>query len=166
MDKNILKVPKKLHAITLWVHPEGRVNGSVFLREHSPDHAGSETPQEMLNQGHSFFVFKRDHPDELVFYNFRSVIRLEYADEPGRKDQASEITQIHSQIQMMDGSMIQGYIHEPLAPDRARLLDYLNQSRDGFIKVHLDNDLVYLINKSYIISVHVDDNNFAGENED
>lgn len=156
MDKNILKVPKILHAITLWVHPEGRVTGSIFLREHSPDHAGSETPLEMLNQGNAFFVFRRDHPDQLMFYNLNSVIRLEY-EEAGDKG-VSKTTQIHCQLQMMDGSMIQGVIREPLAPDRARLLDYLNQSSGDFIKIHLDNDRVFLTNKSYIISVHVDDN--------
>lgn len=159
MDKDILKVPKKLRAVTLWVHPEGRVSGAFFLREHSPNQAGSETPLEMLNQGQSFLVFKRDYPDELVFYNLKSVIRVEYdADDT---DEVSGITEIQCHLQMMDGSYIQGVIRETLAADRARLLDYLNRAGEGFIKIHLDTGLVYLINKSYIISVGVTDSDDA-----
>ena len=153
MDNEILKVPKILQAVSLWVHPEGRVTGSIYLREQSPDHAGSETPLEMLNLGVSFFVFRRDQPDELRFYNIKSVIRVEYADETPAKP--GNITQIECHLQMMDGSYIKGMIRESLAPDRARLLDYLNRSGEAFIKLHLDDGLVYLINKSYIINVHV-----------
>ena len=153
MDNEILKVPKQLKEVTLWVHPEGRVKGSLFLLEHSPNHAGSETPLEMLNQGEIFIVFKREQPEEIRFYNLRSLIRVEYNDDQGKSNDS--ITQIECHLQMMDGSFIRGNIQESLAPDRARLLDYLNQVGETFIKVHLENNLVYLINKSYIINVHV-----------
>jgi hypothetical protein len=153
MDNDILKVPKILRSVSLWVHPEGRVTGSIYLREHSPDHAGSETPQEMLNQGDTFFVFRREHPDELRFYNVRSVIRVEYEEDGAGRP--GKVTQLECHLQMMDGSFIKGQIRESLAPDRARLLDYLNRGRDVFIKIHLDDQRVYLINKSYIINVHI-----------
>lgn len=153
MAKDILRVPKKLAPVTLWVHPEGRVVGSLFLREQSPNHAGAEQPLEVLNQSEPFLVFRRENPLELRFYNKRSIIRVEYADEGA--PQAPDSTEIQCRLHMMDGSLISGTIQESLSPDRARLLDYLNKTDDGFIKIHLEEGAVYLVNKAYIIHVHV-----------
>ena len=57
---------------------------------------------------------------------------------------------------MMDGSLILGKIEEPLHPIKARLLDYLNSNNGKFIKITTDNRTL-LINKAYIIRVHVDE---------
>ena len=50
MSTDILKVPKLKQQVSLWVHPEGQVIGSLFVREQSPEHAGPETASEVLNQ--------------------------------------------------------------------------------------------------------------------
>lgn len=153
MNEKALKVPKKLHAVTLWVHPEGRVVGSIYLREQSPDYGGTEQPLEVLNRCESFLVFKVDDPDELRFYNIKSVIRVEY--EATSADLENDGVPIDCHLHMMDGSLINGIINEILPPDHARLLDYLNHGEENFIKVHMDDGLIYLINKSYINHVHV-----------
>ena len=164
MTDEILKVPKQLKNVTLWVHPEGRVQGALFLREQSPDHAGPEQPLAVLNQCNAFVVVKREDPDQLRFYNTRSIIRVEYeAEYEIENGSASSPHQLHCQLQMMDGSLISGTIHEQLPPGRARLMDYLNRSNECFIKIHMDEGTIYLINKNYIIYSHeddaVDDNN-------
>ncbi len=159
MDNDILKVPKKLRPVTLWVHPEGRVIGAIYLRIQSPDHAGSEQPLEALNACESFLVFNREEPAELRFYNIKSVIRLEYEatedDETADVDASNNPMRCH--LQLMDGSSIDGSIRESLPPTHARLLDYLNRNNEAFIKVYMDDGLIYLINKSYINHVHVSD---------
>ena len=155
MDNDILKVPKTLRSITLWVHPEGRVVGSIYLREQSPSHAGSEQPLEALNQCQTFLVFNRDEPAELRFYNIKSIIRVEYQETDA--DSASDSNPMQCHLQMMDGSYIQGAIRESLPPNHARLLDYLNRSDECFIKIYMEDGLIYLINKSYINHVHVAD---------
>lgn len=159
MDNDILKVPKKLRPVTLWVHPEGRVIGSIYLRIQSPDHAGGEQPLEALNACESFLVFNRDEPAELRFYNIKSVIRIEY--EASEDDDASDTDRsnnpMHCHLQLMDGSYITGSIRESLPPHHARLLDYLNRSDEAFIKVYMEDGLIFLINKSYINHVHVGD---------
>lgn len=154
MTKDILRVPKKLTPVTLWVHPEGRVLGSLFLREQSPNHAGAEQPLEILNQSEPFLVFRLDNPMELRFYNKRSIIRVEYAAQDALPP-SPDTTEIQCRLHMMDGSLINGTIQEALAPDRARLLDYLNKADDGFIRIHMEEGAVYLVNKAYIIHVHV-----------
>ena len=82
MLRDQLKIPKKLKLVTLWVHPEGRVVGSLFLRPQSANRAGEEEPLEVLNTADPFLVLKRDQPDELRFYNKSSVVRVEYDDDP------------------------------------------------------------------------------------
>ncbi len=159
MDNETLKVPKTLHSVTLWVHPEGQVLGSIYLRVESPHHTGAEYPLEALNQCQTFLVFNRKEPDELRFYNIKSIIRVEYHETDSPSTSSRNPMQCH--LQMMDGSFIKGAIYEPLPPDHARLLDYLNRSDESFIKIHMDNKLIYLINKSYINHVHVAD--FDGE---
>lgn len=155
MDNNTLKVPKKLRPVTLWVHPEGRVIGSIYLRTQSPHHAGSEQPLEALNLCQSFLVFNRDDAPELRFYNIKSVTRVEY--ETTEEDQQNTKTNpMRCHLQLMDGAYIAGTIRESLPPNHARLLDYLNRADETFIKIHMDDGLIYLINKSYINHVQVD----------
>jgi len=155
VDNNILKVPKILRPVTLWVHPEGRVVGSIYVRKQSPDHAGEEQPLETLNQCQAFLVFNRDEPAEQRFYNIKSIIRVEY--QATEADNTLQSNPLRCQLQMMDGSYIQGTIRESLPPSHGRLLDYLNRSEENFIRIILDDGLVYLINKAYINHVHVDD---------
>lgn len=149
----LLKVPKTLRQVTLWVHPEGRVIGSIFLRQHSINHAGPEQPLEALNRAEPFIVVKREVPDELRFYNRKSIIRVEY--EGKDRQIATTIKPLPCHLHMMDGSLLSGFIHEPLHPNKARLLDYLNKPEDTFIKMHADGNTL-LINKSYIIHVHIE----------
>ena len=158
-----LKIPKKLQPVTLWVHPEGRVVGSIYLTEKSPDYGGTEKPLAVLNRCESFLVYRVEDPSELRFYNIKSIIRVEYQESDNDRDSGVEPMECH--LHMMDGSFITGMIQESLPPDHARLLDYLNQSDERFIKVHMDDGLIYLINKSYINHVHVDDINDDEINE-
>jgi len=158
VDNNTLKVPKKLHPITLWVHPEGRVLGSIYLRIQSPTHAGSEQPVDALNLCESFLVFNRENPPELRFYNIKSIIRAEYSTESeDLSERQRKNNPLRCHLQLMDGSYIDGIICESLPPNHARLLDYLNRTDEVFIKVYMDDGQIYLINKSYINHVHVDD---------
>ncbi len=153
MTKDRLKIPKKLKEVTLWVHPEGRVVGSLFLREQSVNHAGEEEPLEVLNQAEHFIVLQRDQPEELRFYNRASIIRLEYPGDPTPCQAGGDIAPLPCQLHMMDGSLIGGTICEPLPPDHSRLFDYLNRDSDRFLRMYVDEATVCLVNKSYIIQV-------------
>ena len=153
MNNDHLIVPKSLKQVTLWVHPEGRVLGYIYLRKHSALHAGEELPLEALNRPEPFIVIKREAPTELRFYNRKSIIRVEYAGLD--KQQKRAVRPLTCLLQMMDGSLISGAIEESLHPNRARLLDYLNNPDDMFIKLHIESNTT-LVNKSYVIHVQVD----------
>jgi hypothetical protein len=145
-----LRIPKKQQQVTLWVHPEGRVVGSLFLREQDEVVPG-EDAIDVLNAGSPFVVLLRKDLGEPRFYNKRSIVRVEHDGvRPKTKDGS---TQLLCRMQMMDGSYIEGIISEILPPEHSRLFDYINRADTDFVRVHLEGGRVCLVNKSYIVHV-------------
>lgn len=154
MSSDILKVPKLKQKVTLWVHPEGQVVGSLFVREQSPDHAGAEEPIEVLNSEAPFIVLQKDAPEDLRFYNRNSIIRVEYTTDSQIID---GVTTLSCTLNMMDGSVMEGTIREELPPEHSRLFDYINQEKARFIRLYINDSEIFLINKSYIVNVTTKD---------
>ena len=148
MTKDFFKVPKQPMAVTLWVHPEGRVLGDLFVREQSLHHAGRETPVELMNQPEPFLAIHRDDLDEFRFYNKSSIVRVEYTD-----TDESDINEesLDCECHLMDGSCISGSIQGNFPPERRRLFDHMNNEKFQFIPLHQDQNKLCLINKHYII---------------
>jgi len=151
MLRDHLKIPKTLKQVTLWVHPEGRVVGFLFLRPQSANRPGEEDPLEVLNTADPFLVLKRDGPGELRFYNKNSVVRVEY--DEGEPLPLPEVAPLPCTLHLMDGSLIPGTIRKALPPDRSRLFDYLNLHDEQFVKIHYEGGSVCAVNKSYITCV-------------
>jgi hypothetical protein len=151
MLRDLLKIPKKLKPVTMWVHPEGRVVGSLFLRPQSPNAPREEEPLEVLNSVDPFLVLKRDGPDELRFYNKSSVVRVEYQEDVPVVP--VNVAPLECTLHLMDGSLIPGTIRKVLPPDRARLYDYLNLCDERFVKLYCDDGSVCVVNKAYITCV-------------
>ena len=146
-----LIIPKLLQKVVLWIHPEGKVLGSLFIREQSYHHAGHESPLEVLNSLQHFVVLKRKESNELRFYNKTSIVRIEY----NNVDQSIENndSKIKCKIHMMDGSLLEGTIKENLPQAHSRLFDYINDHSNQFLKIYLNENEVILINKSYVIRI-------------
>ena len=151
MTASILKINKTPHQVRLWVHPEGLVVGSLFLKQDDAEQQPEESPNEVINQADPFVVLRREQPDEVRFYNRSSIIRVEYA--ASENDIEDNATTLHCRLMMMDGSMLEGYISETLPADQSRFYDYLNKTNVRFIRLFLNNKEVCLVNKSYIIQV-------------
>jgi hypothetical protein len=148
MSAEFFKVPKSEKSVSLWVHPEGRVLGSIFVRQQSLHHSGEETPAELFNQAETFVVIYRDDLDEYRFYSKSSIVRLEHQN---YADTEPDSEAIDCELHMMDGSLMTGKICGAFPPDRRRLYDLLSKGDDAFIPLHMDNSVISLINKSYII---------------
>jgi hypothetical protein len=151
MARDVLKIPKRLKQVTLWIHPEGRVIGALFLRPQSMNAVGEEEPIEVLNQSAPFLVLRREDLEEPRFYNKASVVRVEYTEENSLR--LPEIEPLHCTLHLMDGSMGAGNIWKALPPDRARLFDYLNLAHERFLKLYCEDGGVCVVNKSYITCV-------------
>jgi hypothetical protein len=146
-------IPKVLRQVTLWVHPEGRVIGSLFLSPHTKNGPGVEDPCTVLNEAAPFLVLQRAEPEELRFYNKRAIVRVEYREEETLIEEGDGVKTLHCQMSLMDGSLIEGVVRYPLPPSHARLYDYLNLSKERFSKLYLEDGSVCLVNKAYIVCV-------------
>ena len=81
MDSSRFKIPKLLRQVTLWIHPEGRVVGSLFVSPSGPGRDDMGDPLEALNEQVPFVVLQRESPSELRFYNKNSIVSVEYQEE-------------------------------------------------------------------------------------
>ena len=153
MASNRLKIDKTARPISLWVHPEGRVSGDIFLTPESGQARG-EAPEDVLNQAEPFLVMQKKSPAEVRFYNRASIIRAEI--DESESSLSGETYTYNCHLLMMDGTEIKGTIQESLPKEFSRLYDYLNKKSDRFIKLYT-NDVIYLINKSYITQIVSED---------
>lgn len=153
MSGESLIVPKALKSVRLWVHPEGPVLGSLYLRCPAAGAAPDELPIELLNQPAPFLVCHcgGDEHAHTRFYNKNAVTRINYDDAAEAARPAR--VRIKAEFQLMDGAVFRGEIREDLPEDRQRLLDYMNVHTDRFVRVFLEGDEVALINKAYIMRV-------------
>ena len=146
-----LKIPKKEKVVTMWIHPQGRVVGALFLSLLSRHGTREEEPVEVLNQATPFVVIRHQGPEGIRFYNKAAIVRVEYTETPIAP--AMEIPPLYCRLYMMDGSLIEGCIRHLLPPDHARLYDYLNLRDEAFVKLHVGEGNVCLVNKAYIVQV-------------
>jgi hypothetical protein len=154
MDDSSLKVPKQQIPITLWIHPEGFVLGSMFVHLPGADALHAEQPWDVINEPADFVAIKRDDPDEVRFYNKSSIVRMQYASEatPASHDGQP----LSCQITMMDGSLIDGEICKATPVERSRLYDYMNDTGERFLKLRAGGE-VLLVNKSYVVYIRASD---------
>lgn len=150
MASSNLKIDKITRPITLWIHPEGRVTGSIFVQPEM-ENGRVENPDDVLNHDSPFLVMQRQEPEEICFYSRSSIIRAEYPKTDS--DILKNDHTYHCKLIMMDGSQIYGMVQESLPSEYSRLYDYLNQGTDRFIKLHGDDGTTYLVNKSYVTQV-------------
>jgi len=154
MTQKNLNVPKKRKEVTLWVHPEGKVIGSIFLRYECEFHSGEELPEDILNQSpppSPFIVLQHPLDNSPRFYNKQAIVRLEY--EGAAPKQKEYSVQLPVRLYLMDGSIIDGDILEQLPVDHSRLFDYLNHHNDHFVRIFSTVQQITLVNKSYITRV-------------
>ncbi len=152
----VIKIPKKLQPVSLWIHPEGQVIGSLFVKVQTKCVSSVEDPCTVLNEPDPFLVLQREAPEELRFYNKASIIRVEYHAEEALPQ--ARMKPLSCRLDMMDGSLITGSVWRELPPRYARLYDYLNMTHEKFMKLHLEDSHICLVNKAYIVcATHLND---------
>lgn len=143
------KIRKGEHPARLWVHPEGQVNGYLFLHINTDRTSGHEEPVELVNGPEPFIVVRCEGTDELRFYSKRAIVRIEH--EPLTHPESGDVDSIPCELLMMDGSSLSGTIREFLVPEHRRLFDYLNHRGEQFLRIYFDDETACLVNKAYIV---------------
>jgi hypothetical protein len=147
-----LVVPKQRRQVRLWIHPEGRVVGSLFVRA-ATEGEPEQRIVDALNEEQPFIVLMREEPEELRFYHRASILRVESDSTPPSATTGEPVIEHRCELGMMDGSFISGTLTRPSPPDRSRLFDFLNRGEERFLEVFLADGATLVINKAYVIFV-------------
>jgi hypothetical protein len=146
----LLRINKIRKPVVLWVYPEGRVVGSLFVSPQSKHTTQEEEPLQILNHPAPFVVVHCQTPDEIRFYNKTSIVRVEYED--AGYEASNEVRSSLCQLHLMDGSLIVASVRQSHPPHRSRLYDDLGGEDERFVKLYSADGTVCLVNKTYVVT--------------
>jgi len=130
----------------------GKREGEVYVMERVGQHAGPETPLDMLNRADPFFPFrsKKDGEGVLLVAKARTVTLT--VPRPQEEDSArlSAAKKATLEITLADGSILNGWATLELPQHHSRLLDYLNAAAEPFFALTTSAE-VHLVNRAHVL---------------
>ena len=132
--------------------------GEVYVMERVPQHAGPETPLDMLNRPEPFFPFrpKTDGSGVLLVAKARTVtltVAQPKVEDPARLSAAKKAS---LEVTLADGSKLTGWATLELPEYHSRLLDYLNAYAEPFFAVTTATE-VHLVNRAHVLYARPED---------
>ncbi len=152
-------MPRVAVPATLLLTAGGRREGEIYVMERVPQHAGSETPLDMLNRPEGFFPFrpKNDGAAILLVTKARTVTltipRTTASEDPARMSAARTG---RLEVTLADGSHLSGWVTIELPEHHSRLLDYLNATGEPFFAVSTADE-IHLINRAHVLFARPED---------
>lgn len=126
--------------------------------ERVPQHAGHETPLDMLNRPEGFFPFRprNDGAGVLLVAKARTVTLTVPRTEP--EDAARDSAAKHASlvVTLADGSELSGSATLELPQHHSRVLDYLNASAEPFFAI-TTADQVHIVNRAHVLFARPED---------
>jgi len=151
-------IPRVAIPATLLLTAGDRREGEIYVMERVPQHAGPETPLDMLNRPEAFFPFRtREDGAVLLVAKARtvtlSVPRTTSAEDPARLSAAK---QARIEVMLADGSTVSGWATLELPEHHSRVLDYLNASAEPFFSVTTE-DVLQFVNRAHVLYARPED---------
>jgi hypothetical protein len=153
-------MPRVAIPATLLQTGGGQREGEVYVMERVPQHAGPETPLDMLNRPEAFFPFR---PTEdgggagvLLVAKARTVSLTVPRTQPEDSARLSAAKQASLEVTLADGSKLSGWATLELPQYHSRLLDYLNASNEPFFAL-TTADHLHLVNRAHVLYARPED---------
>ena len=126
--------------------------GEIFVFERVPEHSGPETPLEMLNRPEGFFPFRADGKDAVLLVTKALTVSLTvpHTASISDPDRLSAAKMIPLEVMLANGSTLAGVALFEAPEHHARLLDFLNASREPFFAVST-GDATHCVNRSHVL---------------
>jgi len=126
--------------------------GRIFVMERVPHHDGPETVLELLNRPEGFFAFRPAANHEVLLISKVQTVSLSVDRQAPIADPArlSAARMLGVELVLTGGSKIGGWASAELPEHHARLLDYLNASRDPFFAVWT-HAATHYVNRAYVL---------------
>ena len=144
-------IPRVAIPATLLQTAGGKRDGDIYVMERMPQHAGHETPLDMLNRTDGFFPFRPrgDGAGVLLVAKARTVSLTVPLAEPEDKTRLSAAKQARLEVTLADGTQLRGWATLELPQHHSRVLDYLNRVGERFLLLYTQRGTV-LLNRSFI----------------
>ena len=151
-------MPRVAIPATLLLAGGGTRVGEVYVSERVSQHAGPETPLDMLNRADAFFPFRSKKESEGVLLVAKARTVYLTVPLPADLDSArlSAAKQVSLELTLADGSKLSGWATVELPEYHSRLLDYLNASTDPFFALTTP-EVVHLINRAHVLYARPED---------
>jgi len=121
---------------------------ALFLSEHASRHEGPEELADLLEAGGTFLP-ARDLASGQIAFLRREAIALAALDGQADDPFALAPAEQHELVARIAGRVVRGVVAYVLPPDRARVLDHLNQP-GAFLALHGDDGVVRLVAKRHV----------------
>src|SRR5687767_1503866 len=130
--------------------------GEIYVMERVPQHAGAETPLDMLNRADGFFPFRPRGGESAVLLVAKSrTVSLTVPPAPADSARLSAAKQASLVITLADGSELSGWATIELPEHHSRILDYLNAAEPFFAIANADR--VHLVNRAHVLYARPED---------
>ncbi|PYO93593.1 MAG: hypothetical protein DMD62_09365 [Gemmatimonadetes bacterium] len=151
-------MPRVAIPATLLLAGGGKREGDVYVSERVPQHAGPETPLDMLNRPDAFFPFRshKDGEGVLLVAKARTVLLTVARADALDSARLSAAKQASLELTLADGSTLSGWATLELPEYHSRLLDYLNASAEPFFAL-TTADAVQLVNRAHVLFARPED---------
>jgi len=151
-------MPRVAIPATLLLAGGGKREGDVYVSERVPQHAGPETPLDMLNRPDAFFPFRshKDGEGVLLVAKARTVLLTVARADALDSARLSAAKQASLEFTLADGSTLSGWATLELPEYHSRLLDYLNASAEPFFAL-TTADAVQLVNRAHVLFARPED---------
>ncbi len=126
--------------------------GQLYVMEQVPHHEGPETVLEMLNRPEGFFAFRLANQDDLLLISKVQTISVSVNGQAPIADPArlSAARLLGVELELSGGAKVGGWASAELPVQNARLLDYLNLSRDLFFAVWT-HAATHYVNRGHVL---------------
>lgn len=123
--------------------------GEIYLQTVARHHSGPETPTDFLNRTDHFFALTLEG-EAPVFVAKTQLLYLKMAPDAAEADpdRAQAARRLELEVELSDGTLLEGIVMIELPPDRLRALDFLN-STESFFPL-LTDDAVRILNRDHI----------------
>jgi len=151
-------IPRVAIPATLLQTAGGKREGEIYVMERVPQHAGPETPLDMLNRAEGFFPFrpKSNGAGVLLVAKARTVSLTVPLAESEDKARLSAAKQARLEVTLADGTQLRGSARLELPQHHSRVLDYLNAAVEPFFAIATD-DGVHLVNRAHVLYARPED---------
>ena len=126
--------------------------GEIYVMERVAHHDGPETVLELLNRPEGFFAFRPAEDREILLVSKVQTVSLSVDRQAPIADPArlSAARTLGVEVVLAGGATLGGWASVELPEQHARLLDYLNASREAFFAVW-SHAATHYVNRAYVL---------------